>query len=113
LTRIAGRALISDQAINNRQVTATGQACSGSPPKTKKGAILCLERLAGWTAGATTGNAEMAGVGRKPNTGQPTGSEAGDHAYMTMVARAKALIPQLRDRAANMPVFSGSCSRNG
>jgi 3-hydroxy-9,10-secoandrosta-1,3,5(10)-triene-9,17-dione monooxygenase len=43
----------------------------------------------------------MAGVGRKPNTGQPTGSEAGDHAYMTMVARAKALIPQLRDRAAN------------
>ena len=42
----------------------------------------------------------MAGVGRKPNTGQPTGSEAGDHAYMTMVARAKALIPQLRDRAA-------------
>ena len=41
----------------------------------------------------------MAGVGRKPNTGQPAGPEAGDHAYMTMVARAKALIPQLRDRA--------------
>jgi 3-hydroxy-9,10-secoandrosta-1,3,5(10)-triene-9,17-dione monooxygenase len=41
----------------------------------------------------------MAGVGRRPNTGQPTGPEAGDHVYMTMVARAKALIPQLRDRA--------------
>jgi 3-hydroxy-9,10-secoandrosta-1,3,5(10)-triene-9,17-dione monooxygenase len=42
----------------------------------------------------------MAGVGRKPNTGQPAGAEPGDHAYMTMVARAKAMIPQLRDRAA-------------
>ncbi len=42
----------------------------------------------------------MAGVGRKPNTGQPVGVEPGDHAYMTMVARAKAMIPQLRDRAA-------------
>ena len=43
----------------------------------------------------------MAGVGRKPNTEQPAGREPGEHAYMTMVARAKALIPQLRDRAAN------------
>ena len=42
----------------------------------------------------------MVGVGRKPNTGQPAGTEPGDHAYMTMVARAKAMIPQLRDRAA-------------
>jgi 3-hydroxy-9,10-secoandrosta-1,3,5(10)-triene-9,17-dione monooxygenase len=41
----------------------------------------------------------MAGVGRESNTGQPTGPGPGDHAYMTMVARAKALIPQLRDRA--------------
>ena len=42
----------------------------------------------------------MAGVGRKPNTGQPAGPEPTDHAYLTMVARAKGLIPQLRDRAA-------------
>lgn len=42
----------------------------------------------------------MVGVGRKPDTGQPAGVEPGDHAYMTMVARAKAMIPQLRDRAA-------------
>lgn len=42
----------------------------------------------------------MAGVGRKPSTSQPAGPGPGDHAYMTMVARAKALIPQLRDRAA-------------
>src|SRR5438477_256483 len=48
------------------------------------------------------GKAEMAGVGRKPNTEQqPAGPEPGGHAYMTVVARAKALIPQLRDRAAN------------
>jgi len=42
----------------------------------------------------------MAGVGRKPNTGQVAGPGPGDPAYMTMVARAKALIPQLRDRAS-------------
>jgi 3-hydroxy-9,10-secoandrosta-1,3,5(10)-triene-9,17-dione monooxygenase len=42
----------------------------------------------------------MAGVGRRPNTGQVTGLGPGDPAYMTMVARAKALIPQLCDRAA-------------
>jgi 3-hydroxy-9,10-secoandrosta-1,3,5(10)-triene-9,17-dione monooxygenase len=42
----------------------------------------------------------MVGVGRKPSAGQPAGVEPGDHAYMTMVARAKAMIPQLRDRAA-------------
>jgi 3-hydroxy-9,10-secoandrosta-1,3,5(10)-triene-9,17-dione monooxygenase len=42
----------------------------------------------------------MAGVGRTPNTDLPAGPGPGDHAYMTMVARAKALIPQLRDRAA-------------
>ena len=41
----------------------------------------------------------MAGVGRTPNTGQVAGPGPGDPAYMTMVARAKALIPQLRDRA--------------
>jgi 3-hydroxy-9,10-secoandrosta-1,3,5(10)-triene-9,17-dione monooxygenase len=41
----------------------------------------------------------MAGVGRKPTTGQVAGPGPGDPAYMTMVARAKALIPQLRDRA--------------
>lgn len=40
----------------------------------------------------------MAGVGRKPSTGQPAGSDI--EAYAAMVARAKALIPQLRDRAA-------------
>lgn len=42
----------------------------------------------------------MAGVGRKPSTSQPAAPGPGDHAYLTMVARAKALIPQLRDRAA-------------
>jgi 3-hydroxy-9,10-secoandrosta-1,3,5(10)-triene-9,17-dione monooxygenase len=42
----------------------------------------------------------MAGVGRKPNSGQVAGPGPSDPAYMTMVARAKALIPQLCDRAA-------------
>src|SRR5437016_11857026 len=47
------------------------------------------------------GKAEMAGVGRKPNTEQqPAGPEPGGHAYMTVVARAKALIPELRYRAS-------------
>jgi 3-hydroxy-9,10-secoandrosta-1,3,5(10)-triene-9,17-dione monooxygenase len=44
----------------------------------------------------------MAGVSQQPNTDQNqlTGAHPGDHAYLTMLARAKALIPQLRDRAA-------------
>src|SRR5437763_16723067 len=48
------------------------------------------------------GKAEMAGVGRRPNTEQqPAGPEPGGHAYMTVVARATALIAQLPDPAAN------------
>ena len=42
----------------------------------------------------------MAGVGRKPNASLSSGSDADDRAYAAMIARAKALIPQLRDRAA-------------
>jgi 3-hydroxy-9,10-secoandrosta-1,3,5(10)-triene-9,17-dione monooxygenase len=42
----------------------------------------------------------MAGVGRKPNAGLSSGSDADDRAYAAMIARAKALIPPLRDRAA-------------
>src|SRR5690349_2071409 len=41
----------------------------------------------------------MAGVGRKPSTGQTLGADT-DRAYAAMMARARALIPQLRDRAA-------------
>jgi 3-hydroxy-9,10-secoandrosta-1,3,5(10)-triene-9,17-dione monooxygenase len=41
----------------------------------------------------------MAGVGRKPNTALPSGPEADDRAYAAMIARARALIPQLRERA--------------
>ncbi len=42
----------------------------------------------------------MAGVGRKPNTGQAAGLETDERAFAAMATRAKALIPQLRDRAA-------------
>src|SRR6266852_1065826 len=42
----------------------------------------------------------MAGVGRKPNASLSSGSDADDRAYAAMIARAKALIPQLRDRAS-------------
>src|SRR5215472_4364532 len=42
----------------------------------------------------------MAGVGRKPSTGQILGADGDDRAYAAMMARARALIPQLRDRAA-------------
>jgi len=42
----------------------------------------------------------MAGVGRKPNTSLPSGPDTDDRAYAAMIARAKALIPKLRDRAA-------------
>jgi 3-hydroxy-9,10-secoandrosta-1,3,5(10)-triene-9,17-dione monooxygenase len=42
----------------------------------------------------------MAGDGRKPNAGLPSGPDADDRAHTAMIARAKALIPQLRDRAS-------------
>src|SRR5215831_11199340 len=42
----------------------------------------------------------MAGVGRKPSTGQSLGTDTDDRAYAAMMTRARALIPQLRDRAA-------------
>jgi len=41
----------------------------------------------------------MAGVGQKPDARRPSGSDA-DAAYAAMIARAKALIPRLRDRAS-------------
>jgi 3-hydroxy-9,10-secoandrosta-1,3,5(10)-triene-9,17-dione monooxygenase len=42
----------------------------------------------------------MAGVGRKPNTSLPSGPDADNSAYVAMIARAKALVPRLRDRAS-------------
>jgi len=42
----------------------------------------------------------MADVGRKPNPSPPSGSGADDGGYAAMVARAEALVPQLRDRAS-------------
>jgi 3-hydroxy-9,10-secoandrosta-1,3,5(10)-triene-9,17-dione monooxygenase len=42
----------------------------------------------------------MAGAGRKPNTDPPAGPDPEDRAYAAMLARARALIPGLRDRAA-------------
>jgi 3-hydroxy-9,10-secoandrosta-1,3,5(10)-triene-9,17-dione monooxygenase len=42
----------------------------------------------------------MAGVGRKPSTGQPAGPDADERAFAAMATRARALVPQLRDRAA-------------
>jgi 3-hydroxy-9,10-secoandrosta-1,3,5(10)-triene-9,17-dione monooxygenase len=42
----------------------------------------------------------MAGVGRKPNASLPSGPDVDDGAYAAMIARAEALIPQLRDRAS-------------
>jgi 3-hydroxy-9,10-secoandrosta-1,3,5(10)-triene-9,17-dione monooxygenase len=41
----------------------------------------------------------MAGVGRKPSTGQILATDTDDRAYAAMIARTRALIPQLRDRA--------------
>ncbi|MCS3928112.1 3-hydroxy-9,10-secoandrosta-1,3,5(10)-triene-9,17-dione monooxygenase [Bradyrhizobium elkanii] len=38
--------------------------------------------------------------GQEPSTGQPTGQEAGERAYAAMIARTRALVPRLRERAA-------------
>jgi 3-hydroxy-9,10-secoandrosta-1,3,5(10)-triene-9,17-dione monooxygenase len=42
----------------------------------------------------------MAAAGLKPNTSSPSGPDADISAYTAMIARAKALIPQLRERAS-------------
>src|SRR5471030_2860921 len=42
----------------------------------------------------------MAGAGRKPNASLPSGSGTDGDVYAAMIARAKALIPRLRERAA-------------
>jgi len=42
----------------------------------------------------------MADAGRRSNASPPVGPDADDRAYSAMIARAKALIPRLRDRAA-------------
>jgi 3-hydroxy-9,10-secoandrosta-1,3,5(10)-triene-9,17-dione monooxygenase len=42
----------------------------------------------------------MAAAGLKPNTSSPSGADADVSAYTAMIARAKALIPQLRERAS-------------
>ena len=38
--------------------------------------------------------------GQGPSMGQPTGQEAGERAYAAMIARTRALVPRLRERAA-------------
>src|SRR6202048_3361072 len=47
----------------------------------------------------TARNGKMAGVGRKPNASLPSGPDADDPLYPAMIASARALIPQLRERA--------------
>ncbi|OKO85936.1 acyl-CoA dehydrogenase family protein [Bradyrhizobium sp. AS23.2] len=38
--------------------------------------------------------------GQEPSMGQPTGSESGERAYAAMLAKTRALVPRLRERAA-------------
>ncbi len=42
----------------------------------------------------------MAGIGHKPDASLSAGPGGDDRAYAAMIARAKLLIPQLRDRAS-------------
>ena len=42
----------------------------------------------------------MAGAGQKPNASSPSEQNADERAYAAMIARARALIPQWRDRAS-------------
>jgi 3-hydroxy-9,10-secoandrosta-1,3,5(10)-triene-9,17-dione monooxygenase len=42
----------------------------------------------------------MAGAGPKPTTSQPSATDADSSAYAAMIAKAKALVPHLRDRAS-------------
>jgi 3-hydroxy-9,10-secoandrosta-1,3,5(10)-triene-9,17-dione monooxygenase len=42
---------------------------------------------------------DMTGIGLKSNANSPSGPDAGDRSHASMVSRARALIPRLRDRA--------------
>jgi 3-hydroxy-9,10-secoandrosta-1,3,5(10)-triene-9,17-dione monooxygenase len=42
----------------------------------------------------------MTGIGLKSNAGLPAEADANDRTYATMVARARAMVPRLRDRAS-------------
>ena len=48
----------------------------------------------------------MAGAGRKPTASRPKGPEA-DGTYAAMIARARGLIPRLRERAARTEELRG------
>src|SRR5260221_12873071 len=57
----------------------------------------------------------MPGVGRKPNTSPSPQTNADDPAYAALIARAKALIPRLSDRASRteeMPPLSSETERD-
>jgi 3-hydroxy-9,10-secoandrosta-1,3,5(10)-triene-9,17-dione monooxygenase len=49
----------------------------------------------------------MAGVGRKPSTGQSLRPDAEDEAFAAMARRAEALLPRLRERAARTEELRG------
>src|SRR5271168_735894 len=42
----------------------------------------------------------MTSIGLKSNSALPSGPDVGDRTYATMVARARALVPRLRERAS-------------
>jgi 3-hydroxy-9,10-secoandrosta-1,3,5(10)-triene-9,17-dione monooxygenase len=101
LTGNARRALISDHAINNHRVASTGQAAF--VVKIKRDWLpfpVSIGRIKNRTTGGIARNAKMAGAGRKPNINPPAGPDPEDRAYAAMLARARALIPSLSDRAA-------------
>src|ERR1700759_2692303 len=49
----------------------------------------------------------MAGVGRRPSTGQSTRSDAEDQAFSAMADRAEALLPRLRERSVRTEELRG------
>jgi 3-hydroxy-9,10-secoandrosta-1,3,5(10)-triene-9,17-dione monooxygenase len=77
---------ISDQAINKRQAASTLQYLDRSD-------------LEDCISGEIARNGKMAAIGQKPSASLSSGADTDDRAYAAMVARAEALIPQLRDRA--------------
>jgi 3-hydroxy-9,10-secoandrosta-1,3,5(10)-triene-9,17-dione monooxygenase len=87
LTGNAGRALISDRAINNRQ-TAGRRRLDGVKKISKRYDRRDREHR------------DMTGTGLKPDATSPSGAAADGHSYAAMVAHATSLIPKLRDRSA-------------
>jgi 3-hydroxy-9,10-secoandrosta-1,3,5(10)-triene-9,17-dione monooxygenase len=93
------------RAINNRQVVSGGQAELEAPDG--YGDLVLSGSNAKIMRPGNSEERQMAGVGRKPSTGQAMRSGTDDRVFVAMADRAEALLPRFRERAARTEELRG------